>query len=60
MTDDPDTCECGIPLADHPPLPKPKPLVSWHAARNVTDKYKSEQPVIRPGWRSARRKEGKP
>jgi hypothetical protein len=24
-------CECGVALADHPPLPKPGPLASWHA-----------------------------
>lgn len=28
-------CECGRRLATHPPLPKPKPLTSWHASRPV-------------------------
>lgn len=34
MTDDsPTHCECGTPLATHPPLPKPRPLTSWKAAK---------------------------
>jgi hypothetical protein len=28
-------CECGVLLDEHPPLPKPKPLESWHAQRHT-------------------------
>jgi hypothetical protein len=57
MTDDPERCECGIPLAEHPPLAKPKPLVSWHSARHVSDKYKPAGPVVvPPGWKSRTKK----
>jgi hypothetical protein len=30
-------CECGQLIATHPPLPKPKPLRSWMAQRNLRD-----------------------
>ncbi|HET9755291.1 MAG TPA: hypothetical protein VFP66_02215 [Candidatus Limnocylindrales bacterium] len=59
MTHDGEICECGVPLAEHPPLAKPKPFVSRHAARNISDKHKSSEPVIRPGWRSRRPNEEK-
>lgn len=42
-------CECGIPLELHPPLRRPGPLRSWHAARS------GGEPGARPfarGWRS--------
>lgn len=38
MTDDPDElCECGQPADPrvHSPLPKPRPMVSWHAQRHI-------------------------
>ena len=28
-----DRCECGTPLADHPPLPKAGPFPSWRSTR---------------------------
>jgi hypothetical protein len=28
LLDDPEVCECGVPLATHPPLPKPGPMAS--------------------------------
>ena len=35
-------CECGVKLDEHPPLPKPGPLRSWHA-RRTTDEIMSER-----------------
>ncbi|MCI0581410.1 MAG: hypothetical protein L0227_00705 [Chloroflexi bacterium] len=28
-------CECGQPLADHPPLPRPPRLRSWMSTRSL-------------------------
>ena len=30
-------CECGLPLATHPPLRNPGPLQSWHATRHLDE-----------------------
>jgi hypothetical protein len=42
MSDEPERCECGASLAEHPPLPKPGPFKSWRQGRGTT-------PTSRPG-----------
>lgn len=32
---EPERCECGQPLVDHPPLTLPKPLASWKSQRET-------------------------
>jgi hypothetical protein len=54
-------CECGRRLAGHPPLVKPEPLQSWHAAtspaRCVRLGISSESGVAQAvAWRAARAK----
>lgn len=34
-----EVCECGTPLATHPPLRRPAPLRSWKALRPVTARF---------------------
>jgi hypothetical protein len=60
VADDPDDrCECGVLLSEHPELPKPGPLRSWHATRNAQPRRGSrirpspapgDRQGIQPGW----------
>lgn len=56
-------CDCGEALDGHPPLPKVKPLASWHAARSEEPSANSFRwdgaPIVRPKVAAARRARGR-
>lgn len=47
--EDPDRCECGWLVDEHPPLPKPKPMRSWmsiHTTINESTQVSSSKNVF--------------
>lgn len=45
---DGDVCECGVPIAEHPEIPK-KPLGSWKSRRSI-GAAASENARMSGGW----------